>query len=145
MAEPLSPLESEQAPIVIRADRAWEGEDGETLYFVGSFEMRSADWVVTARQAEVHGPVEDPERLVVTGQPAKISFDNDGSRISGRGGRIVYRYREEVIELYDDAVLEGEDVLMTSSAIIYDLRNERLRSSGSDGVEVIVRRKGNGN
>ena len=50
-----------------------------------------------------------------------------------------------MIELYDDAVLEGEDVLMTSSAIIYDLRNERLRSSGSDGVEVIVRRKGNGN
>ena len=134
----------EEAPIVIRADRAWEGEDGEVLYLQGSFEMSSAEWRVTAHDAEVHGPVEDPERVVVSGAPARISFDNEGSTITGQGGRIVYRYREEVIELYDDAILEGEDVSMASSAIVYDLRNGRLRSSGSDGVEVIVRRDGNG-
>lgn len=134
----------EEAPIVIRADRAWEGEDGGVLYLQGSFEMSSAEWRVTAQDAEVHGPVEDPERVVVSGAPARISFDNEGSTITGQGGRIVYRYREEVIELYDDAVLEGDDVSMASSAIVYDLRNGRLRSSGSDGVEVIVRRDGNG-
>ena len=134
---------NDEAPIVIRADRAWEGESGEVLFLEGNFEMRSADWVVTARNAEVHGPVEDPESVVVTGEPAKISFDNDGSRIFGQGRRIVYRHREEVIELYDDAVLEGEDVSMTSSVIVYDVRNERLRSSGPDGVEVIVRRNDN--
>ncbi len=144
MAESAPPLESEQAPIVIRADRAWEGEGGDVLYLAGNFEIRSTDWVVTAQDAEVHGPVEDPERIVVTGRPARIAFENNGTRISGRGGRIVYRYREEVIELYEDAVLEGEDVLMTSSAIVYDLGSERLRSSGSDGVEVILRRNGDG-
>ena len=84
--------------------------------------------------------MEDPERVVVTGAPARISFDNEGSTITGEGARIVYRYREEVIELYDDARLEGEEVSLSSSAIVYDLRNERLRSSGADGVEVIVRR-----
>ncbi len=131
---------SEGAPIVIRADRAWEGDDGEVLYLQGGFEMSSADWQVTADDAEVHGPVEDPERVVVTGAPARISFDNEGSTITGEGARIVYRYREEVIELYDDARLEGEEVSLSSSAIVYDLRNERLRSSGADGVEVIVRR-----
>lgn len=136
--------EGEEAPIVIRADRAWEGDDGEVLYLEGSFEMSSADWRVTAENAEVHGPVEDPERVVVSGTPARIAFDNEGAAITGRGGRIVYRYRDEVIELYDDAVLEGDDVSMASSAIVYDLRNERLRSSGSDGVEVIVRRDGDG-
>ncbi|MDE0364902.1 MAG: hypothetical protein OXP09_04945 [Gammaproteobacteria bacterium] len=134
----------EEAPIVIRADRAWEGEDGGVLYLQGSFEMSSAEWRVTADDAEVHGPVDDPERVVVTGAPARISFDNEGFTITGAGGRIVYRYREDVIELYDDAVLEGEDVSMASSAIVYDLRNGRLRSSGSDGVEVIVRRDGDG-
>lgn len=132
-----------EAPIVIRADRAWEGDDGEVLYLQGSFEMSSADWRVTAENAEVHGPVEDPERVVVSGAPARIYFQNEGSTITGRGGRIVYRYREEVIELYDDALLEGEDVSMASSSIVYDLGNERLRSSGSDGVEVIVRPDGN--
>ena len=135
---------SQQAPIVIRADRAWEGAEDGILYLEGSFEMSSADWRVTAWNAEVHGPVEDPELIVVRGGPAWISFDNKGSTITGQGRRIVYRYREEVIELYDEAVLEGEDMSMTSSVIVYDLRNERLRSSGSDGVEVIVRRDGNG-
>ena len=136
----------EEAPIVIRADRAWEGDEGEVLYLAGSFEMSSADWRVTAENAEVHGPVQDPERVVVTGSPdgapARISIKNEDATIAGRGGRIVYRYREEVIELYDDALLEGEDVSMASSVIVYDLKNERLRSSGSDGVEVIVRRNG---
>ena len=142
MAAPAPSAVNDEAPIVIRADRAWEGESGEVLYLQGNFEMRSADWEVTAENAEVHGPVEDPERIVVTGEPANISFDNDGSRVSGQGRRIVYRHREEVIELYDDAVLEGEDVSMTSSVIVYDVKNERLRSSGTDGVEVIVRRNG---
>lgn len=130
--------------MVIRADRAWEGEDDGVLYLQGSFEMRSAEWRVTADDAEVHGPVENPERVIVTGAPARISFDNEGSTITGQGGRIVYRYRDEVIELYENAVLEGRDVSVASSAIVYDLENERLRSSGSDGVEVIVRRDGNG-
>ena len=142
-AEPGPTSVNDEAPIVIRADRAWEGESGEVLFLKGNFQMRSAGWVVTAQDAEVHGPVEDPERVVVTGEPAKISFDNDGSRIFGQGRRIVYRHREEVIELYDGAVLEGDDVSMTSSVIVYDVKNERLRSSGSDGVEVIVRRNGN--
>lgn len=142
MAQSVSPVANEEAPIVIRADRAWEGEDGEVLYLEGSFEMRSADWRVTAGDAEVHGPVEDPERIVVTGQPARIYFDNNGSAVTGQGARIVYRHRDEVIELYDEAVLETDDVSMSSSAIVYDLMNERLRSSGSDGVEVIVRRNG---
>ncbi len=140
MAQPASPLADEEAPIVIRADRAWEGEDGDVLYLQGSFEMRSAEWRVTAQDAEVHGPVEDPERILVTGQPATIVFDSEGSTVKGEGRRIVYRHREEVIELYEQAVLETEDVSMSSSAIVYDLNNERLRSSGSDGVEVIVRR-----
>ena len=141
MAASETPPGGGEAPIVIRADRAWEGEEDGVLYLQGNFEMSSAEWRVTAEDAEVHGPVQDPIRLVVSGVPARIYFDNGGSAITGQGGRIVYRYREDMIELYDEAALEGEDISMTSSAIIYDLANERLRSSGSDGVEVIVRRE----
>ncbi len=129
-----------EAPIVIRADRAWEGEDDGVLHMAGNFEMRSTDWRVTAETAEIQGPVENPELLILNGSPARISFDNEGSAITGRGGRINYRYREEVLELYEDAVLEGEDISLSSSVIVYDLAEERLRSSGTDGVEVVVRR-----
>ena len=129
-----------EAPIVIRADRAWEGEEDGVLHMAGNFEMVSADWRVTADAAEVHGPVQNPELLIVSGSPARISFDNEGSTIIGRGGRIHYRYREDLLELYDDAVLEGEDMSMSSSVIVYDLAEERLQSSGTDGVEVVVGR-----
>ncbi len=84
--------------------------------------------------------MENPELLIVNGNPARIAFDNEGSTIIGRGDRIHYRYREELLELYDNAVLEGEDVSMTSSIIVYDLAAQRLQSSGPNGVEVVVRR-----
>ena len=55
----------EGEPIVIRADRAWEaaaegapsGAEGQVLHLQGNFEMRGADWRVTADSAQVRGPV----------------------------------------------------------------------------------------
>ena len=151
MAETGRPLANERNPMVIEspitvyADRAWEGETdaaGRTvLHLEGNFEMRAADWRVTADRAEVHGPVEDPDEVLVIGAPARIWFqDDDGAASTGQGGRIVYRRREELLELYDDALLEGEELSMTSSAIVYDLKNRRLRSSGTDGIEITLKR-----
>ena len=151
MAETGRPLANEQSPMVIespitvRADRAWEGETDASgsavLHLEGSFEMRTADWRATAHRAEVHGPVEDPHEVVIVGAPARIWFqDDDGAASTGQGGRIVYRRREELLELYDDAMLEGEELSMTSSAIVYDLKKRRLRSSGTNGIEITLKR-----
>ena len=151
MAETGRPLANEQAPmviespIVVQADRAREGEAGAggspVLHLEGNFEMRAEKWRVAADRAEVHGPVEDPEQVLIFGAPARIWFqDGDGAEATGRGGRIVYRRREELLELYDDAVLDGENLSIASSAIVYDLKNRRLRSSGADGIEITLKR-----
>ena len=134
-------------PIVIRADRAWEaaaegapgGADDQVLHLQGNFEMRGAGWRVTADSAQVRGPVEDPERLTILGTPAAIVFMDDGGDVAtGQGRRIVYWRRREVVELHGDAKIQAKDFAIGSSKIVYDLKDERLLSSGGDGVEFVL-------
>lgn len=130
-------------PILIRADRAWEAADaaagGQVLHLQGNFEMRGADWRVTADSAQVRGPVEDPEQLTILGTPARIAFtDDDGEVVTGQGGRILYWRRREQVELHGDARIQAKDFAIGSSKILYDLKEERLLSSGDDGVEFLL-------
>ena len=137
-----TPSDREDEPIVIRADRAWEAaaEDGgdsgaQVLHLQGDFEMRSANWQVTADSAEVRGPMQDPEQLVVIGAPARIEFTDDGDTATGEGRRIVYWRQREVLELHGDATLEFGELSLSSSKIVYDLEADRLQSSGDDGIQ----------
>ena len=145
-AEP-TPPDLDGEPILIRADRAWEaaadattgGAGDQVLHLQGNFEMRGPDWRVTADSAQVRGPVEDPEQLIILGTPAKIAFtDDDGEVTTGQGGRIVYWRQREVVELHDSAKIQAKDIAIVSSKIVYDLKEERLRSSGSDGIEFVL-------
>lgn len=142
-----APPDPDGEPIVIRADRAWEaaaegapgGAEGQVLHLQGNFEMRGADWRVTADSAQVRGPVEDPEQLTILGAPAAIVFtDSDGNVAAGQGRRIVYWRRREVVELHGDAKIQAKDFAIGSSRIVYDLKDERLLSSGGDGVEFVL-------
>lgn len=141
-----APPDPDDEPILIRADRAWEASDAaagdaesQVLHLQGNFEMRGADWRVTADSAQVRGPVEDPEQLTILGTPARITFtDADGETATGQGGRIVYWRRREVVELHEDARIQAKDFTIGSSRIVYDLKEERLLSSGGDGVEFLL-------
>ena len=118
-----TPSGDEDEPIVIRADRAWEaaadetaaGAGGQVLHLQGNFEMRGLDWRVTADSAEVRGPVQDPDQLIIIGAPARIHFTNDdGDTASGEGGRIVYWRQREVLELHGNAVLKSGDLSLSA-------------------------------
>ena len=132
-------------PLLIRADRAWEpapeaAGDDDVLNLEGNFEMRGPDWRLTADSAQVHGPVEDPERLVIFGAPARVSLiRRNGERASGTGERIIYWRRREVVEVHGTAAFAAGNLAMTSSKIVYDLGNERLESVGDAGVTFVVR------
>jgi lipopolysaccharide transport protein LptA len=134
-------------PILIRADRAWESETEEILYLEGNFVMRTSEWEVKADRAEVQGPVEDPERIVGYGKPASIRVTLAGAPDAapdegyGYSDRIVYLYNRELLELHDNARLELENVTVRSGAIVYDVGNRRLVSSGANGVEFVMRPK----
>ncbi|MXY04240.1 MAG: hypothetical protein F4171_11280 [Gammaproteobacteria bacterium] len=132
-------------PLLIRADRAWEpapevAGDDKVLNLEGNFEMRGPDWRLTADSAQVHGPVEDPERLVILGTPARVSLiRRNGERASGTGERITYWRRRELVEVDGTAAFATGDLAVTSSKIIYDVDKERLESVGDEGVTVVLR------
>lgn len=127
--------------IVIRADRAWEEPDaGAVLHFAGNFELLSPDWQLRSDEADLHGPLDDPERIIARGNPAYLVISDGEQTIEGQGAIIEYQRDADILILRDSAHLSGEDVSISSSEIVYDVGQERLRSSGTDGVEMVLER-----
>lgn len=138
-AEPGADADTET--IVIRADRAWEEADGsEVLHFAGNFELISPEWELRSDEADLYGPLDDPTRIVARGAPALLTIHDDERTILGEGLVIEYQRDEDLLILRRDARLAGDDLSMTSSEIVYDVGAERLRSSGTDGVEMTLER-----
>ncbi len=132
---------ADKETIVIRADRAWEEADGsEILHFAGNFELISPDWELRSDEADFFGPLDDPTRIVARGAPAYLTILDGDQTIEGEGLVIEYQRDEDVLILRQDARLAGDEISMTSSEIIFDVGAERLRSSGTDGVEMVLER-----
>ena len=135
----------EEEPITIHADRAWEEADGKIMHLEGNFLMRTSEWEVKAERAQVEGPVEAPDRIISYGNPASIRVSMGGKNpVDGVGysRKIIYQYEKKLLELHQDARLEMDNVTVTSKAIIYDVGDRRLISSGKDGVEFELRPEG---
>lgn len=140
-ADAPGPGEMDKETIVIRADRAWEEPDGgQVLHFAGNFELHSPDWTLRSDEADLYGPLDDPDRIVARGSPAFLTIREDDRTIEGEGKLIEYQRDGDVLVLKENARLKGEDLSMSSSEIVYDVGAERLRSSGSDGVEMVLER-----
>ena len=129
----------EKESIVIRADRAWEEPDqDQVLHFAGNFRLVSPDWELRSEEADLYGPLDDPIRIVARGSPALLTIFDEKDTIVGEGGEIEYRRRQDLLILRQNAHLTSDELSMKSSEIIWDVAAERLQSSGSDGVEMIL-------
>ncbi len=135
------PVVPDKETIVIRADRAWEEPDGgQVLHFAGNFELLSPDWELRSDEADLYGPLDDPTRIVARGSPAFLRILDGEETIDGQGRVIEYQRDTDVLVLMEDAELKGDDISLTSSEIVFDVGAERLRSSGTDGVEMVLER-----
>ncbi|MFV2089616.1 MAG: LptA/OstA family protein [Pseudomonadales bacterium] len=136
-----SAADSETETIIIRADRAWEEEDDrEVLHFKGDFELIAPDWQLNADEADLFGPMDDPDRILARGAPAVVLIVSDEETIRGEGDEIEYLREADVLTLRGNAELKGEKLFMKSNEIVYDVGTERLKSSGDQGVEMILER-----
>jgi lipopolysaccharide transport protein LptA len=84
--------------------------------------------------------LDDPIRIVARGAPAYLTILDEERTIEGEGLVIEYQRDEDVLILRQNAKLSGDDISMTSSEITFDVAEERLRSSGTDGVEMVLER-----
>lgn len=134
--------------MVIRAEQAWETRAATTdgsrgarsLHFKGNFSLDAPDWFIRADNATLYGAVSDPERIKVTGGPARVWMvdENGVTEVDATANEIEYFRHNDRLKLSGDAVLEEERNTLRSSSIDYDLNERRLVATGKGGVEIVT-------
>jgi len=138
--------------VTITAERAWEDSEGGITHFTGRFELRAPDWHVSADSAVVYGKLDDPDRLVVEGKPAKIFILRDtGQNTSGAGSSstsdsepdiegvastIEYLRSTNKLKMRGAAILTREDNTLSSEVIEYDIDEDSYSASGESGINM---------
>lgn len=119
-----------ERPIVVRADFAANDPDNNVTRFQGHFSIEGTDWPTQADTAIVYGPLEDPERVVISGNPAHLWVNRSGidRQVEAQAREIEYTRNLEVLRLRGDArVIEGGRRSLESEYFEYDLKTEKVR------------------
>lgn len=132
--------------VTITAERAWEVDEADVIHFSGQFEIRAPDWHVTADTAVVYGNLDEPSKLVMEGNPAKIRLlrdANDGAgsprpqeNVEGAASIIEYFRATDKLILRGAASLTRAGNVLNSEVIEYNVDADRYSASGAGGVNI---------
>jgi lipopolysaccharide transport protein LptA len=120
-------------PIVIRADAVAADPGRDVTSFRGRFEVEGTDWPLQADTAVIYGPLEKPERVVVTGKPARVWIKRKGVEraIAAIAEEIEYQREPEVLYLRGRArVQRGDRVTLEGDHFTYDIAGGEVVRSG---------------
>ena len=136
--EPLKPGNDDT--IVVRANLAWEDRDESITYYRGDFKLSTPDWSVQAAEATIFGPLNNPDRVLLSGGPARIwiSQPDKSKVVEGVGAQIEYRLTTDSVALTGGAELrDGEDTI-TSDSIHYDVKADSYSAGQTGRVKVSI-------
>lgn len=126
--------------VSIRAEQGWEDTEPDTVHFSGHFEMRIGDAQITADRATVYGPLENPDRLVLQGSPARMSLfhtqNNRVQAIKAEAEEIAYEREAALMRLTGAARLAEGDSVLLSHNIEYDIETDRFNTRGQTSVRI---------
>jgi len=131
--------------VTVTAERAWEADEPDVVHFSGRFELRAPDWCLFGDTAVVYGNLDDPDRVVVTGKPARISFLRDPEedstadeeeRVDGTASRVEYFRATDKLLMHGRATLTRKDSTLASEQIEYDVETDRFSAGGEGGINV---------
>ena len=139
--------------VIIKADSAWEDATEDVVHFSGGFTLRAPDWYVSADTAVVYGKLDDPDKVQLNGNPARIFFlrtgsdtdsptRNDGEpadRTEGTATDIEYLRSTNVVKLSGSATLKRDEDVLVSEKIEYDVDSDRYTASGTGGVNIQIK------
>ncbi len=127
-------------PMDISADRtdAMLGDDSVST-LEGNVRIRQGTLEVDAARAEVHRAGGDPNRVVLTGAPARLRQVSDaGEPMEATASRIVYMLADESMMLTGNVVITQVRGTLRGETIKYDINTGRL-NGGNDGARVNMR------
>ena len=126
---------SDDETVTVTAEKAWEAEEPNVVHFSGQFELRAPDWALFGDSAVVYGKLDDPDRVVVEGKPARISFlrETDESdtttdpeeRVDGSAAVVEYFRATDKLRMRGEASLTRKDSTLVSDKIEYDVDTDR--------------------
>lgn len=132
--------------ITITADRGWEGDDADVIHFSGNFELHAPDWSMAGDTAVVYGKLDNPDRVVVEGAPATVSFlrnddenpdDTDAQeRVNGAASFVEYYRATDKLTMRGAANLIRKESTLTSQIIEYNVETDRYSASGEGGIDI---------
>ncbi|MCC6203247.1 MAG: hypothetical protein IT494_09615 [Gammaproteobacteria bacterium] len=125
--------------VVIHAAEAWEGEHANTFHIRGNIEISAPDWAVLADAATLEGSLDNPDRIVIEGAPARIRIQlKNDDPIEGSSSRIEYDRARDRLNLAGDAQLLQGGQSISSADIEYLLDRRTYRTSGGKRVRTVV-------
>ena len=132
--------------VTVTAERAWEAEEADVVHFSGKFELRAPDWSLVGDTAVVYGKLDNPDRVVVEGKPARISFLRDDEadagttdpqeRVDGTAFFVEYFRASDKLKMRGAASLVRKDSRLVSELIEYDVDTDRYSASGEGGINI---------
>jgi lipopolysaccharide transport protein LptA len=126
--------------ISIRSNQAWEDTEPDIIHFRGDFSLTAADWFVSADSATLYGNLDDPETVILTGEPALFrvlaTHGRGDETVAGDARQITYLRRLQVVRLEQDAQLSWGDSVIRGGEIEYEIETDRFRARGSGGVSL---------
>ena len=132
--------------VTVTAERAWEADEVNVVHFSGKFELRAPDWSLVGDTAVVYGKLDNPDRVVVEGKPARISFLRDDEedagasdpqeRVDGTAFVVEYFRANDKLKMRGAASLVRKDSRLVSELIEYDVDTDRYSASGEGGINI---------
>jgi lipopolysaccharide transport protein LptA len=132
--------------VTITAERAWEAQEPNVIHFSGNFELHAPDWSMSGDTAVVYGKLDDPDRVIVEGNPATVSFlrERDGDtvgadpqeRVDGEASVVEYFRSTDTLIMRGSSRLVREDSNLTSELIEYDVDTDRYSAGGEGGINI---------
>tara|TARA_R110002072_G_scaffold250730_2_gene409456 strand:+ start:5515 stop:6051 length:537 start_codon:yes stop_codon:yes gene_type:complete len=137
---------SSEDTVTVSAERAWESDEADVIHFSGKFELHAPDWSLLGDTAVVYGKLDNPDRVLVEGNPARISFlrhkgtsgDTTGSeeRIDGAASYVEYFRATDKLLMRGEANLTRKGNTIVSETIEYDVDADRYSAGGNGGIEI---------
>jgi lipopolysaccharide transport protein LptA len=135
--------------VTVTAENAWEAEEADVIHFSGQFELHAPDWSLAGDTATVYGKLDNPDKVVVEGNPARISFLRAGEeagsngnpedrdqRVDGTAAIVEYFRATDKLTMRGAASLTRKDSTLVSEVIEYDADTDRYSASGEGGINI---------
>jgi lipopolysaccharide transport protein LptA len=134
--------------VTVSAERAWEADEADVIHFSGRFELRAPDWCLFGDTAVVYGNLDNPDRVVVEGKPARISFLRDAEgdvgspesreRVDGWASFVEYFRATDKLLMRGEAKLTRKESTLVSEVIEYDVDADRYSAGGEGGINILL-------